>query len=97
MTERESSGAKGGDGGVVKHQQSSDGPQKRNNNTNAYKPPKFGKAKPGKDRRISLRSKDFDKNYIKKMEGEEIPLTRRVSKLMKIIDRLSDENLCFTE
>ena len=88
MTETQSSGAKGGDGGVVKHQQN-DSPSKRNNNSNAYKPPKFGKAKPGKDRRISHRSKDFDKNYIKKMEGEEIPLTRRVSKLMKIIDRLS--------
>ena len=88
MTETQSSGAKGGDGGVVKHQQN-DSPSKRNNNSNAYKPPKFGKTKPGKDRRISHRSKDFDKNYIKKMEGEEIPLTRRVSKLMKIIDRLS--------
>ena len=50
MSEKEG-GAKGS-GGVVKHQQSNDGPTKRNNNSSAYKPPKFGKAKPGKDRRL---------------------------------------------
>ena len=43
-----------------------------------YKP-KRGGNKRGADRRFSLKSKQYEENMHRKMEGEEIPKTRRVS------------------
>ena len=53
-------------------------PQQRNANINVHRrggPPK----KPGKDRRMSLRTKQFDDNMHRKMDGEEVPKTLKVS------------------
>ena len=41
--------------------------------------PKRGASKPGKDRRLKIRSNEFDKNLYRKMDGQEIPKTLRVS------------------
>ena len=41
--------------------------------------PKTGQKKPGKDRRFQMRSRQFDENVKIKMEGGEVPVTRKVS------------------
>ena len=58
-----------------------DGPQRRQkDNANIYvHKPKRGSNKPGKDRRFMARTKNFDDNMHRKMDGEEIPTTLRVS------------------
>ena len=53
--------------------------QRKDANIYVHKP-KRGQNKPGKDRRFALRSKQFDSNTIKKMDGYEVPKTLRVSK-----------------
>ena len=59
-------------------------PQQRrtnnNNNNNVYvHKPKRGQNKPGKDRRLMIKSRQFDDNLYKKLDGQEIPKTLRVS------------------
>ena len=62
-----------------------EGPQRRQkDNANIYvHKPKRGGNKPGKDRRFMKRTKNFDDNMHRKMDGEEIPTTLRVSPLSK--------------
>ena len=58
-----------------------DGPQRRQkDNANIYvHKPKRGSNKPGKDRRFMARTRNFDDNMHRKIDGEEIPTTLRVS------------------
>ena len=44
-----------------------------------WKPSKSAKTKQGIDRRMKVKSKKFDENMHKKMAGEEIPKTLKVS------------------
>ena len=55
-------------------------PKQRNSNIYVNKN-RLGAKKPGKDRRIGLRNKQFDENLYRKMEGQEVPKTLRVSKI----------------
>ena len=57
----------------------------------------FGNRKPGKDRRLQLRNKDFDKNMHRKLDGEEIPVTRRVSGAKKSPFECNITELCFCD
>ena len=52
--------------------------QQRRPKQEVYKP-KRGANKPGQDRRMKGRTERFHDNLYKKMEGEEIPKTLRVS------------------
>ena len=57
-----------------------EGPQQRRDQPQqeVFKP-KRGGNKRGTDRRFSLKSKQYEENTLKKMEGEEVPKTLRVS------------------
>ena len=60
-------------------------PQQRNkahqsNNQPYVHKPKPGGKKPGKDRRLQIRSRQFDENLHRKMDGLEVPKTLRKSK-----------------
>ena len=56
------------------------GPQRRQKEGDVYvHKPKRGGNKPGRDRRFMARTRNFDDNMHRKMEGEEIPTTLRVS------------------
>ena len=68
MTEQEARGANNEKEGV----------QQRQKDQYVFKP-KRGASKPGKDRRLQIRSREFDKNLYRKMDGQEIPKTLRVS------------------
>ena len=61
MSEREKSIEGPSDGGALK--------QRKNNNANIYVNKSRGPKKPGKDRRMQIRSKQFDENLYRKMDG----------------------------
>ena len=46
--------------------------------------PKRGAKKPGKDRRLQVRNRQFDENLHRKMDGLEVPKTLRKSKEEKM-------------
>ena len=64
--------------GGEKSQKQSEGPQQRHQaNIKVFRPTSM-KKKPGQDRRIGLRTKAFDENLHKKLDGQEIPKTLKV-------------------
>ena len=63
------------------HAGGDEGPRQRGKEANIYvHNPKRGSKKPGKDRRLQLRSRQFDENLHRKMDGQEVPKTLKVSK-----------------
>ena len=67
---------------VEKKQQEEGGPQQRSGNKNEpiyVHKPKRGGNKPGKDRRFTMRNREFEDNSKLKMDGIEVPKTLKVS------------------